>query len=244
MFSKKSNNKIEFISQFKNHYEAYPKPYPASKEAPEWYKKQEKYWANRDRVKDVLPNNGQLNTTIKSCMPIFDAMTAGYYIPLQSDVKISQDSSGQIETAWATTLGEVVSSHSIEQYDSYQDIDLNRYNPNALKWENPWVVRTPPGYSSLFIHPMHYDHLPFRCFSGIVDTDKYPLPVNFPFFIEKGFNGYIECGTPVIQVIPFKRESWKPDFSFDENLYKEWNKVRLHFSNKYKRFVRQEKSWK
>jgi hypothetical protein len=32
--------------------------------------------------------------------------------------------------------------------------------------------------------------------------------INFPFFLKKDFNGIIKAGTPIIQAIPFKRETW------------------------------------
>jgi hypothetical protein len=31
---------------------------------------------------------------------------------------------------------------------------------------------------------------------------------NLPFFLKEGFEGIIPKGTPIAQIIPFKRESW------------------------------------
>jgi hypothetical protein len=45
--------------------------------------------------------------------------------------------------------------------------------------------------------------------TGVVDTDAYPLVVLFPFMMKNTFEGVIEKGTPVVQIIPFKREDWK-----------------------------------
>jgi hypothetical protein len=61
----------------------------------------------------------------------------------------------------------------------------------------------------LFIHPLNSGDTPFHSFSGIVDTDKHPVTVNFPFLIRKDFEGNIPAGTPMIQVIPFKRDKWE-----------------------------------
>ena len=49
--------------------------------------------------------------------------------------------------------------------------------------------------------------------SGVVDTDTYDKIIQFPYFIRKRFTEqqaqiYIEKDTPMVQVIPFKRESW------------------------------------
>ena len=49
----------------------------------------------------------------------------------------------------------------------------------------------------------------FTILPGIVDTDQYTAPVNFPFvFNDPSFEGLIPKGTPIAQVIPIKRESW------------------------------------
>jgi hypothetical protein len=56
---------------------------------------------------------------------------------------------------------------------------------------------------------MHRESV-FTILPGIVDTDEYASPVNFPFVInDPNFEGFIPKGTPIAQVIPFKRESWK-----------------------------------
>ena len=34
---------------------------------------------------------------------------------------------------------------------------------------------------------------------------------NVPFFIKSNFEGVIPCGTPMFQIIPFKRENWKSE---------------------------------
>jgi len=55
---------------------------------------------------------------------------------------------------------------------------------------------------------MHRNDLPFYSVSAIVDTDKFPTRDPYAFFIKRGFKGIIHRGTPMLQVIPFKREDW------------------------------------
>ena len=85
-----------------------------------------------------------------------------------------------------------------------------------IKILSPWLIKTPPGYSCLFVPPLNHVNLPFRPLSGVVDTDKYSkLPINFPSIPqeipEKQQTKIIPAGTPIVMVIPFKRESWKMD---------------------------------
>jgi hypothetical protein len=53
-----------------------------------------------------------------------------------------------------------------------------------------------------------YD-LPFYVQSGIVESDIWGLPVFIAFFLKRNFQGVIPKGTPIMQIIPFKRDSWE-----------------------------------
>jgi hypothetical protein len=78
---------------------------------------------------------------------------------------------------------------------------------------NPWIIKTPKGYSCLFLPPLNNNDDRFSIIPGIVDTDTYNLEINFPFVINGDkypqLNTVIKTGTPYVQIIPFKRESWK-----------------------------------
>ena len=80
-----------------------------------------------------------------------------------------------------------------------------------------WTIKTPPGYSVMISSPVGHNDLPFKCVPAIVDTDKYDAALPTPVFLKEGFEGVVERGTPMIQVTPFKRESWESEF----DLYKE-----------------------
>ena len=45
--------------------------------------------------------------------------------------------------------------------------------------------------------------------AGIIDLDEGMYNGNIPFFINGNFTGVIDQGTPIAQIIPFKREDWK-----------------------------------
>jgi hypothetical protein len=200
-------NKIIFNSIYPEYQ--IPHPIPSSKGVPEWWRKES--------------NVAEQVHTMKRCIPILDSLTAGYLITLPVDVykKIDDD------TFYQPMEPSFVSSHFIRQTQSYPLSD--EWNPQPFKWLNPWRIKTPKGYSCLFIHPLNSGDQPFHSFSGIVDTDKHPVTVNFPFVIKKDFNGIIPAGTPMIQVIPFKRDSWKSKvieneaYVEDENFYKFFN---------------------
>jgi hypothetical protein len=164
-------------------------PRPASKEIPEWYKE-------LDGVEDGL-------RTIKKCMPILDSMTAGYMLVLAADVHFKDGN-----------FQEISKIAMIETHDKKQIGEFylpKEFFDQPYKWLNYFLIETPRGYSSLIMHPLNRLDLPFYTMTGIVDTDTFPVPVNLPFFIRKDFDGIIAEGTPIAQVIPFKRVDWKSE---------------------------------
>lgn len=234
--------KIEFFPATKEIEGVFDSPVPAALMLPEWYKKQSGYVGKQKQVLD----DGNYNHTIKHCMPALDAMTAGYIIKIPQDIEVVRAGENKdCNIRWPSDIFKQVSSHSLEQI-SELPVDQNMWDTTAWKWHNPWTIKTPPGYSCLFIQPMWHEDLPFRCFSGVVDTDKYNFqPINFPFLFKKGFEGKIHMGTPMIQVIPFKREEWiaktKKKSNFNPKI---WERSKRRFGHRYKKDYRQEKSFK
>jgi hypothetical protein len=96
------------------------------------------------------------------------------------------------------------------------------------------------------MHPLNRVDLPFITISGIIDFDKsIHAPIgNIPFFIKKGFTGTIPAGTPMFQMIPFKREDWKSENQTYSDIF--WQKKlneRKGIADIYKKKVWQKKSY-
>ncbi len=168
------------------------KPFSASRAVPSWYRK----------MKGV--NDGIMS--IKKCVPFLDSLTSGYMIPLPSDVFWNKEKQDFESNSFIHPVSMHESSQTEEMYIS------ENYYSNPFKWNSNWMIKTPKGYSTLFIHPLNRMDLPFYSFSGIVDTDRHPMIINFPFVLKKNFEGKIEAGTPMIQAIPFKRDKWSSNF--------------------------------
>jgi hypothetical protein len=86
--------------------------------------------------------------------------------------------------------------------------------------------------------------LPFTTLSGIHDTDGGLHEGKIPFYIKSDFEGIIPAGTPIMQLIPIKRDSWKmvEDVSLvEEGKRHEWISMGLSKSNyKKERWHRKE----
>lgn len=185
-------------------WDVIPKPYASRKFIPDWFKALPMNLGPEQNVADHFENS-----TIKKCMPFLDAMTAGYIIPLAADVEFESnaDATG---VSWFTKFPfSVIEKHGKDQITSDKSPNPMAHMP-PLKFINFWKIKTPPGWSTLFLPPLNRPDPRFVCYSGLVDTDNYDNVVNFPFFFtQPNFLGVIKAGTPLIQAIPIKRKSLK-----------------------------------
>jgi hypothetical protein len=216
------------------------KPIPASELIPNWYKEIDSYRSGKK-----MPSPDSMTTaTIKRCMPVFDAITSGYLILSLTDVWVTSKESEneKIYPYYQWSMGNPIEFHPIEQAPTHP----NANGAPFPKWMNPWSIKTPKGYSTLFTNPIHHK-LPFTILTGVVDTDEYTPPVNFPFVLNDiNFEGLIPAGTPIAQVIPFQRESWKMEIGKDKDR-EESNKnialLKTKFFDSYKNLFRQKKEY-
>ncbi|MFM9977402.1 MAG: DUF6065 family protein [Sphingomonadaceae bacterium] len=171
-------------------------PAPAKQAIPDWFKRLVP--VQRDAIG---PNNTAL--TVKRCMPFLDALTFGWIIPLAATVRFEVSEGGtKIDCGWDFDKV-MVSPHGVDQVTGHPRLPMP-----PMKFHNHWAIETPPGWSCLFVPALNRPHPMFEIASGIVDTDQYRAPIHFPFFAT-GAEGVhvVEKGTPVAQVIPFRREA-------------------------------------
>jgi len=198
--------KIKFIPGFTGHDGRLTAPVPAVSNVPEWYRSLSRFNKSNDDITLGVKNNigadGAMVAT-KMCMPFFDAMTGGYHYVLEDDVYVDMDKDGKPIISWD---GDVM------MIDKRPTIELpipDNCHPIHYGWRMNWYYETPPGYSVLITHPMNRYDLPFYTMSGIVESDVWGLPVFTAFFLKRNFIGVIPKGTPIFQIIPFKRDAWE-----------------------------------
>ncbi len=134
-------------------------------------------------------------------MPFLDALTTGWIIPLAATVRLEISDGGRsVDTGWEFDR-EMVSNHSPSQ------IAGSPFEPRPpMKLHNFWTIRTPRGWSCLFVAPLNRPQEVVQVLSGVVDTDVYTSTVNFPFVATAPDGVYMLVkGTPLVQVIPFRR---------------------------------------
>ena len=207
---------ISFIADSKIGYEVAPRPYPASQAIPKWWKDATPYHktALDPEGKKLIVRNLESSVTFKKCTPMLDSLTAGYIIPLWADVTV-EDQGDLPLINWRVRTGDVFEAHGEITREMAKD---DGYYERAFKYNNRWHIKTPPGYSILITSPFGYPSPIFKPISAIIDTDKSNHDITLPVWIKRKFNGVVEKGTPIAQIIPFKRDDWESDFSsYDED---------------------------
>jgi hypothetical protein len=217
-----------------------PHPEPSSANIPSWWRKQGIYQNNEKQLV-----NGQYNETVKKCPGIQDVLFSGYMLKTPCDIFI--DTTGdKIVFEVNEFHKQSFSMHPNAQISEW-DFDRDEFMSDAFRIHPMWVVKTQPGYSTLFIQPPYHENLPFRMITAIVDTDMYPSDGAFSMLFKKGFKGVIEKGTPLIQCIPYKREEWKADIldKPDVRLLRGISyTLRSQFGDAYKRLLWEKKVFK
>jgi len=190
--------KIKFATNYKNI--EFPKP--ARNYVPKWYKEADRFVGG---VPDLDPSEPFVGKkTFKLCAPFLDAMTNGYIVELWQDIQVKKTPHGT-RIFFEVDMPTVIQRNGMASADIKQ---TSEYTIEEFVWKFPFYFQTPKGYSLMFTHPLNRNDLPFTTFSGIVDADTVMSEGNLPFSLKKDFEGIIPMGTPIVQLIPIKRDTW------------------------------------
>ena len=172
-----------------------PAPVPAGRCVPPWWK----------AMPTHVPSPGEQQVpTVKHCMPFLEAMTLGYVIPLPADMTFAMDT-GSLRVDVANFDAPLVDVHNGDQL-----LGAPYSGTPIVKFRTPWLIRTPPGYSTLVVAPLNRFEMPFVPLSGLVETDTYYRQIAFPSLctMQPGQRVQLAKGTPLVQVIPIQRQDW------------------------------------
>lgn len=178
-----------------------PEPARATKFIPEYFKK-------------IPPTLGtEIPTedgTIKRCIPFLEALTQGFIIPLWADlIVVAKDGDLNMYSGNDGSGHWQLGTHLAGQLANHPRWDMP-YGKLIWKFINPWGIETDKNYSCMFTSPLNHLETRFKVLDGVVDSDTYKANVNFPFMWTGGDGEFtIKKGTPLMQVIPFKREVYK-----------------------------------
>jgi len=205
------------------------KPYPSKRQIPEWLLQQQAEFDDGGK-------------TIKKCQPFLDGVTSGYIITMPDDAVIRKTSKFDFEISGPG--GAFLSAHGYAQYNASWFKDRI-----VVKFNNPWIIKTPESYSCYICHPNGKNIRPFYTIPAVIDTDIYSLTVAFPFVwmdYKIGVELEIPKGTPMAQIIPFKRDTW--DMQIDEANLEDWKQhqatLNVDPNNYYLKNIKQKKEFR
>jgi hypothetical protein len=213
--------RIEFSLVVHAKEDTFPRPYPANRDVPEWFKAMptETQVQGTDAPGADAPGMdgpGMTTGTVKNCPPFIEAITCGYIIPLAADISLSLDSAGVFHGAGRTGFDPAISRYAdiVQIHKAAQVKGAPFENCPVVKILNPWLIRTPPGCSALFLPPLNRFQMPLYPLAGLVETDIFYREVNFPavLMIPPGTTLTLRKGTPFVQVIPIKRDEYQSEF--------------------------------
>lgn len=222
-------------------YADLPDPVKATSVLPDWWKEMP------SRVEDgsgMFYGKGGPNVgTVKRCLPYFDALGAGYILPLWLDMAVDYDANGDAQFFWRQRGDHILMVEDVAGVLSPGLPGKHERYSKTYKINSPWHITTPPGYSCLFLSPIGNPMSPhFELMAGVIDTDKFSETMQFPFvWTSKTWTGMIKKRTPLVQIIPFKRESWR---AIIEREGHEELAIGGHaFENQYRNIEWEKKDW-
>lgn len=193
------------------------KPVPAHTMQPDWWKKGKS---------NEIVNGNAVTGTIKICPAMRDWLTTGYLIVSQRDIQVRHDK----ELMWHRAEVErdsdekqiALPSHPKEQLFYGTDHEFNMFpeNPNmydAFKIRCDWCMKLPEGYSMMYLDPFLYNNPDFVAWRGMIDADKgfnmADENNNIIMYPKHDGDFVIKKGTPLVQVVPYKREEWTAQYN-------------------------------
>lgn len=224
---------ITFETEDKLLLEIYP-PKPVSQDLPDWYTKMPSL--------NTLSSK-EIECHISNCMPADDFITSGYMIYQAYEHNIEAKVKDFVEGLEIETQSPRMPNR--KQPVMYQRSSIGKDNkiPKGMfRIETEWRIKTPPGYSCIIIQPAYDFNDKITILPGIVDTDKHDYVLKVVGHLNKGVKEHrIMPGDKLVQVIPFKRESWKHEIKHVDRFD---SKVLHYLYGAYEKLFHTRKSYK
>ena len=209
--------KIKFMAKDRQTFDLHEPPIPAINGLPQWYKDIPAYKNTNQKI------FGRNSSTVKQCLPLFDAMTAGYLVTLPCDIAVVRINGNQ-KVQWQPDMP----LFDIENFERSHGIPVPlHHDPTIWRVVTYPVTIVPEGYSTFITGPINRFDLPFTVITGFVDSDTLHGALTVSLFFVSDFEGIIEKGTPIAQIIPIKRENWQHEIIEPDEKYLAQNSFNL-----------------
>lgn len=184
---------------------------------------------------------GKEQGSLRRCAGTVDMLSAGITIPCWTNFDFKYDEKDQSWHNRGGNFGGVGNSpNDIGVVGSFPYASTGECPMSSIrkietsdypKLVNPWKMETAPGWSSLLM-PIYWEpNENYQVIPAIVHTDFYhTINIVLNLLSDKPFT--IKYGTPLVQIIPFKRDSDFESITFeDESNYKYVNSKGFGFGH-------------
>lgn len=190
------------------------KPVLAKSVTPEWWK----------RTKAHIDVYGRRVQSVRACPAMDDWLKTGWLLVSNRDIHVEHDGHTGFFTQQHGTYGSP-SHPASQQAVAFEFLGEDGPVKDAFKMKNPWSITTPKGYSTFYLDPFLHQNRQFSTWQGIIDTDTFNKNMDnaqIIFYPKVNHSFTIYKGTPLCQIIPFKRETWNASYLLkDEQTYLE-----------------------
>ena len=206
---------IEFTTYDKECSENW-RPVLAKKVVPDWWKTM--------KVQENI--RGNKTQTIRSCPAMDDWLKTGWLICAKRDMEVTVSEHGN-HAVTDKTNRDHSPTHPAGQAGHHFTYLSKEDSPTmgAFKMKAPWNIITPPGYSCLYLDPFLFQNKYFATWQGMIDTDAFNVNMDnsqIIFYPKTNKNFTIKEGTPLVQIIPYRRENWKASYiTYDTKSWQE-----------------------
>lgn len=186
---------------------------------------------SRSKTPDWFKDIPHGENTLKRCYGVADYLRTGYVVPLWATLDVRRPISKhdqRWDARFHTAQSHIFKTDSITEGDmdyyfsaeslrrgqfplhqTGSECPVAKQKPREscyLKLLNPWVFRTAPGWSCLFLPTLWEPNDKYEVLGAVVHTDYYPN-ANVVMNILTNDSFTIEEGTIMQHVIPFKRDA-------------------------------------
>lgn len=175
--------------------------------------------------------------TVKACPGIGDWLTMGYIIPAWSDIVLKNTEYGPDVTL---SNHDGAASHSPSECSGL--LYTKSHYGGSIKLPCKWMIKTAPGWSIMIVPLWYHENLPIEAMPGIIHSDTHHTEVNFNFILKTEEEFRIKAGTPLVKVIPFKRQDVdavsRAARDIDVKRHNTWLKIQHSVTNALGKFYR------
>jgi hypothetical protein len=150
--------------------------------------------------------------SIVHCPGMHDFLSSGYIVSAHCDIRIKANRVGTVVTLNAASVNiheipNLTPSKLDPRLIKSRLIPSDKVKLEVCKIPLPWAVFTPPGYSVYFLPcTLQADYLDkLMVWPGVIDCDTYHH-ISFIFSAKEECEVLLPAGTPLVHIIPFKRE--------------------------------------